>query len=94
VSIESSDLSQNRILPKLREYIDHIPDDRVFTFKRELLRGNARRQLKSYLKRIDFQPSMKQVYWFEINKLILNEALTSVITFINLKFIKNDQKQF
>ena len=86
MSIKSSSLSQGRILPRLRVYIDHIPEDRVFTFNRKRLRGNARRQLDSYLRRIRFQNSLKHVYLFEINKLILNEALTSIIKLINFKF--------
>ncbi|MHA2336154.1 MAG: hypothetical protein ACXACX_02575 [Candidatus Hodarchaeales archaeon] len=73
-------------LPKTREYIDHIPEDRVFSFKYKLLKGKARRQFNSYLRRIRFQISMKRVYVYEINKLILNEVLTAISSVINFKF--------
>ncbi|MHA1930950.1 MAG: hypothetical protein ACW96X_00325 [Promethearchaeota archaeon] len=86
MSVESISQVHYHFRPEVKEFIDFIPEDRVFKFKYKLLRGNARRQLNSYLQRINFQRSMKQVYVYEINKLILNEALTSIIKIVNLKF--------
>lgn len=86
MSIENINQIQYHNELKSREIIDFIPENRLFKFNYKLLNGNARRQLSSYLKRIRFQRNMKRVYIFEINKLILNEALTSIIKIINFKF--------
>jgi len=82
MTIESFGQDQYTLGPIVREVIDYIPEDRVFKFKYKLLKGIARRQLDSYLRRIRFQKSMEKVYIFEINKLILNKALTSIIKII------------
>ncbi len=86
MAIESFSPSKHRVLQKMKECIDYIPEDRVFKFNYERLMGIARRQLDSYLRRIKLQRNMKQVYLYEMNKLILNEALTSIIKFLNYKF--------
>jgi len=86
MSIEIINQIQHHHKLNAGEIIDFIPEDRVFKFNYRLLRGNARRQLRSYLKRIKFHRNMKRVYIFEINKVILNEALTSIIKIINFKF--------
>ena len=86
MSIENISQIQYHHDLKAREIIDFIPENRVFKFNYKLLYGNARRQLSSYLKRISFHRNMRRVYIFEINKLILNEALTSIIKIINFKF--------
>jgi hypothetical protein len=86
VAIESFSPSQYRVLKKIKKCIDYIPEDRVFKFNYKRMKGNARRQLDSYLRRIKFQGNMKRVYLFEINKLILNEALASIIKLLNYKF--------
>ena len=86
MSIEIINQIQHHHKLNAREIIDFIPEDKVFKFNYKLLGGNARRQIKSYLRRIRFQRNMKRVYIFEINKLILNEALTSIIKLINFKF--------
>lgn len=80
-------------LPRLREYFSCIPEDRLFKFNYDRLTGNARRQLDSYLRRIKFQKQLKQVYLFEINKLILNEALTSIIKLLNFKILTKKGKK-
>ena len=86
MTIKSLSQSQYRILPNSRKYVNYIPEERIFKFKYKLLKGNARRQLRSYLKRMELQKIMRRVYIFEINKLILNEALTSIIKLLNFKF--------
>jgi len=86
VSIENISQIQYHFELKEGEFIDFISENKVFKFNYKLLNGNARRQIKSYLRRISFQRNMRRVYIFEINKLILNEALTSIIKIINFKF--------
>lgn len=86
MTIKSLSQSQYRILPNSRKYVNYIPEEGIFKFKYKLLKGNARRQLRSYLKRMELQKAMRRVYIFEINKLILNEALTSIIKLLNFKF--------
>jgi hypothetical protein len=80
-------------LPGLREYFDYIPEDRLFKFNYDRLRGKARRQLDSYLRRFKFQRQMKQVYLFEINKLILNEALASASILLSFKILTKKGKK-
>ena len=84
--VKSLNHTQYHVLPRSGEFNGYIPEERMFKFKYKLLKGNARRQLRSYLKRMELQKVMRRVYIFEINKLILNEALTSIIKLLNFKF--------
>jgi hypothetical protein len=76
---------------KFREIITAIPQYRVFTFKYQSLSITAKRQLQSLAKRVRFQPQMRSVYMYEINKLLLNEALISIIKGLYFKFFKKNR---
>lgn len=94
MSVESKHFAPIRakVRSYIREYIEYIPEDKVFQFNYKFLKGTAKRQLNRYLHKISLQKSMKRVYIFEINKLILNEALTFVVRVMNLKFTKIGRK--
>ena len=90
MAIKSFNPNRSRALLGQKEVIDYIPEDRLFKFNYKRLGGIAMGQLGSYLRRISFQKSMRRVYLFEINKLILSEALASIIKFISLEFIAKE----
>ena len=80
---------------KFREIITIIPHNKVFTFNYESLSITAKRQLLSLARRNKLQPQMRSVYMYEINKLLLGEALNTIIKglyfiFLKKKGVKNE----
>ena len=94
MAIKSFNPDKSRALLRQKEVIDHIPEDRLFKFNYKRLGGIAMAQLGSYLRRIKFQKSMRRVYLFEINKLILTHAISSIFKVINFKFKIKDGKNY